>query len=76
MVALFFAAFPEEAKKYKAELDAYYEEEEKRQEEPEDKIVKYVCCLKKEQLRQAVLELLYVGQEWQFDRFVREHIEY
>ncbi len=27
MVAVFFASFPDEARKYKAELDAYYKEE-------------------------------------------------
>lgn len=76
MVAQFFAAFPKEAEKYKAELDAYYEEEKKRQEELGTKIDRYICRLTKEELKQTVLELLYDGPEWQFEKFVRERIEY
>ena len=76
MVAVFFASFPDEARKYKAELDAYYEEEEKQEAEPDDMIQKYIKKLSKTELQEALLQVLYDGPEWQFDRFIREYIDY
>ena len=52
---------------------AYQEEEEKRQEEMSDKVIEYVGKMKKAELCQALLELLFDGPEWQYDRFIREH---
>lgn len=76
MVAVFFASFPDEAQKYKAELDAYYEEKEKREAELDDMIQKYIKKLSKTELQEALLQVLYDGPEWQFDRFIREYIDY
>ena len=76
MVAVFFASFPDEARKYKAELDAYYEEEEKQEAELDDMIQKYIKKLSKTELQEALLQVLYDGPEWQFDRFIREYIDY
>lgn len=75
MVALYFSAFPKEAKKYYDEILAYEEEEEKRQEELENAVINRVSKMKKEELRQVVLHLLFEGPDWQYDRFVREFIE-
>lgn len=76
MVAVFFTAFPDEAQKYKEELDAYYEEEQKRGVELDDMIQKYIKNLSKSELQETLLQVLYDGPEWQFDRFIREYIEY
>lgn len=76
MVAVFFTVFPEEATKYKAELDAYYEEQEEREEELDDMLQKYIKKLSKSELQEALLQILYEGPEWQFDRFINEHIEW
>ena len=76
MVAVFFATFPKEADQYIAELEAYYEEEENRYEELDNMIQEYVKKLTKPQLQEILLQLLYDGPEWQFERFVREYIEY
>lgn len=76
MVAVFFTAFPDEARKYKAELDAYYEEEEKRTEELDDMLRNYIKKLSKAELQEVLLQVLYEGPEWQFDRFINEHIEW
>lgn len=76
MVAVFFTAFPDEAQKYKAELDSYYEKEEKREAELDDMIQKYIKKLSKTELQEALLQVLYDGPEWQFDRFIREYIDY
>ena len=76
MVALFFAAFPNEALKYKAELDAYYDEEKKREEEISNLLQSYIKSLSKSELQEALLQILYDGPEWQFDRFINEYIEW
>ena len=74
MVALYFTAYPEEAKKLLGAAKAYEIEEEKRQEERENAVVKYISRMKKDDLQQTLLTLLFDGPEWQYDRFVREHI--
>ncbi|MBQ3196232.1 MAG: hypothetical protein IJB65_07175, partial [Clostridia bacterium] len=66
-------AFPEEAQRIYNEAIAYQEEEEKREEELYEKVRQYVYKMKKSEAQQALLELLFDGSEWQFDRFVREH---
>lgn len=76
MVAVFFTAFPDEARKYKAELDSYYEEQSKRSEGIDDKLQSYIKKLSKTQLQYVLLQVLYEGPEWQFDKFVNEHIEW
>ena len=74
--ALFFgySSAGEEAKKLLDAAKAYKIEKEKRQEEREDAVVKYISRMKKEDLQQTLLALLFDGPEWQYDRFVREHI--
>ena len=76
MVAVFFTAFPDEARKYKAELDAYYEEEEEREAELDDMLQNYIKKLSKSELQEALLQVLYDGPEWQFDKFINEYIEW
>lgn len=76
MIAVFFSIYPEEARQYKAELDAYYEEEEERQAELDDMLQNYIKKLSKTELQEALLQVLYDGPEWQFDKFIREYIEW
>ena len=73
LVAAYFTVLPEEADKFYAEALAYQEEEEKRQDELSDKVCHYVWHMKKSELQEALLQLLFDGPEWQFDRFVREN---
>ena len=73
MMAVYFTAFPEEAQRIYNEAIAYQEEEEKHAEELYEKVRQYVWKMKKSESQQALLELLFDGPEWQFDRFVREH---
>ena len=75
MVALYFSAFPEEAIKYYEEVISYHEEEEKRQEELEYKVINYVHNLKKSELEQLLLQVLFEGPEWQYERFIYENID-
>ncbi len=73
IVATYFTVLPKEAERFYAETMAYQEEEEKRQEEMSDKVIEYVGKMKKADLCQSLIELLFDGPEWQYDRFIREH---
>ena len=73
IVATYFTVLPKEAERFYAEAMAYQEEEEKRQEEMSDKVIEYVGKMEKADLCQSLLELLFDGPEWQYDRFIREH---
>lgn len=75
MVAVFFAAFPEEARRYKAEIDLTIEEEEQYREELPERIERYVNKLTKAELRNIVLELIYELPEYEFERFARDYID-
>lgn len=61
MVALYFTIFPDEANKLIAAAEAYEAEKEKRQDKLEDALIKYVGTLKKDELQQKLLELLFNG---------------
>lgn len=76
MVALYFSAFPKEAEDYYNEVIAYEEEQERLQEEMDEKVIKYIKSLSKDELRQKLYEVLYEAPEWMFERFYRENIEW
>lgn len=73
MMAVYFTAYPEEAQRIYNEAIEYQEQEDKRAEELYEKVRQHVWKMKKNEAQQALLELLFDGPEWQFDRFVREH---
>ncbi len=75
MVATFFAAFPEKAEKFYADLIKQEEEWEAYQEELNDKLIKFIQRLKKQEAQELLLELLENGPEWQWDRFIRDYVE-
>lgn len=58
MVALFFAAFPEEAEQYMEEVEEYECEEEMRMEEHYAALQSYVKSLSKKELREKLYEAL------------------
>ena len=74
MVAVYFTAFPAEAQKYIKELEEYWEEEEQREQETEERLIAYVRKMKKGEAQEALLQLLFDGPEWQYDRFVEEYL--
>lgn len=74
MVAVYFTAFPAEAKKYITEWERYWEEEEQRQQEQEYRLIHFVHKTKKSALQESLLQLLLDGPEWQHERFVKENL--
>lgn len=73
IVATYFTILPGEAKRFYEEAMAYQEEEERRNEELTDKVSHYVRHMKKAELQEALLQALFDGPDWQFDRFVRDN---
>lgn len=74
-VAVFFKAFPDEADKYQAELEAYYDYEEKRHEDEENAIGEFLDKCDKSELADIIWQMLFDGPEWQYERFVREYLD-
>lgn len=74
-VAAYFTAFPKEAETFYKDVILAQEEEEKRQEAIEEQLVATIRKMNKAELQQAMLELLFEGPEWQYDRFVRRYLE-
>lgn len=74
-VALYFTAFPDAARQFLEDVRAYEEEQEERAERLEGAVIDYVHRLKKRELEELVLALLFAGPDWQFERFVDENIE-
>ena len=75
MMAVYFMAFPDEAERYKRQLEEYEAEEEQREQEFEelcDRVIERVHSMPKNDLKQVLLQLLFEGPEWQFERFVAE----
>ena len=58
MVALFFAAFPEEAEQYMEEVEEYEREEEQRMENHYEALRSYVKSLSKKELQEQLFEAL------------------
>lgn len=75
MMAVYFTAFPDKAEDYKRQLEEYEAEEEQREQEFEelcDNVINTVQSMSKDDLKQALLQFLFEGPEWQFERFVDE----
>lgn len=75
MIALLFAAFPDEATAFQEQAEAFEKQEEEQLEQIEEDIIKYVRSLKKEQLQHELLSLLFEGPDWLWKRFYRDTIE-
>ena len=66
MVAIFIGISGRDLKLYREYLKAQKEAEEY-ENALYERVQDYVCKIKKEELRQALLELLFDSPEWQFD---------
>ena len=73
MIALFFTVFPEEAENFYNEAMGYQKEAERCEEELQEKVIHYVAHMKKAELQQALLDLLFSGPEWQYNHFIRDN---
>lgn len=71
--AVYFTAFPENAQKYITDLENFWEEEEEQQREMDEQLIQYISKLKKIELQEALLQLLFDDPEWQYDCFCFKH---
>ncbi|MBQ2872644.1 MAG: SWIM zinc finger family protein [Bacilli bacterium] len=76
IVALYFEIFPKEADNYLELVEENEREAEQYKIELERKLHKYINALSKEELREALLEVLYDSPEWIYERFIRDRIGY
>lgn len=74
-IAVYFSTFPEEAQRLLDETLDYQEETEKEQEQLEIKVLNFVRKLKKSELQELFLQMLFDGPNWQYEHFVRDYIE-
>lgn len=73
IVAAYFAALPQEAERFYAESAALQEEAEKWQEELADRLIAYVRKMTENEAKEALLQVLLDGPDWQYNKFIREH---
>lgn len=73
MIAVYFAAFPKEAKRVYDEYVSYQEEEERREEILQDRVFECIKKMTKNELQQTLFYLLVDGSDWQYENFVKEH---
>ena len=76
MIALYFTVFPNEVDNFLKEVEEAEKEYEEYEKELEKKMIKYVKSMSKSELQETILELLYTGPEWLYDRFIRDKVGY
>ena len=76
MIALYFTVLPKEVDIFLKEVEEAEKEYEEYEKELEKKMIKYVKSMSKSELQETILELLYTGPEWLYDRFIRHKVGY
>ena len=76
IVALYFTAFPDEVDKFLKEVEEAEKEYKAYGEELYNKTIKYINSMSKNELKEALIEILNVAPEWVYDRFVRDRVGY
>ena len=76
IVALYFTAFPGEVDKFLKEVEEAEKEYKAYEEELYNKTIKYINSMSKNELKEALIEILNVAPEWVYDRFVRDRVGY
>lgn len=74
-VALYFKIFPKEAKRFIDEAKIAEENYYEYQDELYNKVISKISKMNKEDLKNALTNILDEAPEWVYDRFVREYID-
>lgn len=72
MVAVYFTAFPQEAKQYIEEIEQDWDDGY--EEAYEEQVIQRVQKMKKSERQQALLQMLFDGPDWQYERFIRDYV--
>ena len=75
MVAIYFSVITKDAESYYHENLDYEKEMEQQQEEWEQAVISRISHMRKEELKEALLDVLFNGPEWQYDRFIRDYVD-
>lgn len=76
IIALYFTVFPKEVDTFLKEVEEAEKEYEIYEEELYKKTIKYINSMSKNELKEALIEMLDVSPEWVYDRFVRDRVGY
>lgn len=76
IVALYFTVFPDEVDKFLKEVEEAEKEYKAYEEELYNKTIKYINSMSKNELKEALIEILNIAPEWVYDRFVRDRVGY
>lgn len=77
-IAVYLTAYPEEALRMEQEyrrMLALQKEAEQEQEELENRLIDFIHGMKKAELEQVILNLLFDGPDWQYEQFVMTYLE-
>ena len=74
-IALYFTVKPEEAERFLTEVEEAEREEEEYEERIHALVQQKIQHMKKSELQAALLEILEIGPDWVYDRFVRDYID-
>lgn len=76
IVATYFSAIPEEARKFEEEQSKLQEEYEEYQDELYEKVIRYINKMHKNELIEELIHIFDYGPEWIYDDFIkRNYIE-
>ena len=73
MLALYFTVFPDEVDEVYRQAQEAEEEAERYEEELAERVRLHVMHMKKQELQEALLELLDYGPDWVYNHFVWKH---
>lgn len=76
IIALYFTVFPKEVDTFLKEVEEAEKEYEAYEEELYKKTIKYINSMSKNELKEALIEILDVSPKWVYDRFVRDRVGY
>ena len=75
MISLYFTVFPKEADNFIEAAEKAQRDYEEYEEKLYNKTINYIYSMKKEELINALIEIIDIAPEWVYDKFVREHVE-
>lgn len=73
MMAVYFSANPRDAQRVFDRAASCDTEEDEWEDQLFDRVCNYIQRMKKSELQQTLVEILFEGPDWQFERFLREH---
>jgi len=76
MIALFFSVFPNEAEIYLKRQEELEREAEEWDQELDRKVLAHIKKMSKAELQQALIEVLDNCEDWIFNRFIRNNIDF